>query len=987
MAIDIRASIFCNLGDIIQANISDSGVSEAGLVRTTGACEVVGTSTPNIGTAVTFSYTTPDGVTRAVPRTLYVLSSFANPYKSTTEIQLGCALTYKEGLREVIKWDALDDPANGSFTAADQAVITVPISASSVMNYCLEQLELTATQNPLTNKFSIPEFDYSAGYVQILNDLLVSESYCGFLNANGELEVFSLDTDGGSGPVIGIDKIIDVGGINAGQLPGEAVTVSYSTLKLKQPDNTNTNAGQLGPRWETVEASSYRDVMITYTSASSGEQEYRVYGTLDSTISTTYYSDFNIANLVPGTGAFKIVSGYEKVRKVSKRYTVERTGSVSTEGSIASSYLANGLDYSSSDLYTATTETFTYDSYGNEVYYVSNKVGSSAHLIGNLGVQDWVFTDSTGVQAYAPPRGDQVSIARVERQTETIGDYQRVVTRTYGPWTNTIAGQQAMAIGLRGIASYNELSETLASVPGRLYLLNTSVETRRTAEGEVAPTEADITNSTYANGGDPSNGYRTESKVELQLALGSAAAQRRIEFNLPYAPDDVFTKSGGTYSSVESDAVQKATKYGRVQNKILLANRNGMNVQTAADVLSAKPFELFVVTANGISGVYRTNAMSWTMSGDGIVASTDALFWGGAGAAPATTGSAWFPTSPTITTLPVAPAVVNTAPAQVVGTTSTVSISSGATPNTVPSVGANPQTTLNTVYPNAVAGHVVQDATTDELWVYNGGTWASVGTNPTPAQVLGAGYPTAVSGDGVQDQATDEFWVYDGSAWENVGTNPGPTMTVATTVPVWNETAKAVGRIALSVEVSSLPYPLEVLTPIAGNTRTTLEITRLVPIKVPLVAVALAAQPAAVVTGSAVRVPLTSVAVAAVEPAVLIGVGLTAPLAAAIALAAISPAVRTGASATTPLTTVGIAALVPLSVGGAGALLSAPAIDLAVAAAAPTVVTGASSQVPLVAVSLSAAAPEATLEGDYFGSMAVQLYGWESDFYIPWWGN
>lgn len=781
MAIDIRASISCNLGDIIQANVSDSGIAEAGLIKTTGVCEVLGISTPAIGTGVTFTYTTATGVTRTVPRSLFVLSSFANPYKHTTEIQLGCALTYRESLREPVKWDALDDPANSDYTAADQEIITVPINASSVMDYCLEQLGLTATQNPLTNKFSIAEFDYSAGYVQVLNDLLVSESYCGFLNGGGTLEVFSLDASGGTGPVIGIEKIIDVGSVNAGQLPGEAVIVNYSTLKLKQPDPATDPNALSGALWETVATTNQREVLITYQS-STGSQQYKVYNVIDSEVSTTTYKDFIVKNLLPGTQSVKIITGIERQRKVATRQTVKTDGSVSIEGSLASNTLSAGLMYYSSDVTLTTYETFTYDEYGNESYYVSRTMGSLAHLAGKLPVQDWVFTDALGINAVSPSRLTDREVERIERTTETVGDYQRVTTRRYGPWTDTIAGQQAMATGLRLVSAFNDLNDALGTLFKQLYLLNTEVTTRRTSEGEIAPAGADVTNATYADGGDPANGYRTDSSVELELALGSATAQRRIEFNLPYAPDDIFIKTGTTYSSIASDAPQKASLYGRVQNKLLLAGRSGMSLQTAADTLPPRPFQQFTVTASGVSGVYRTNATSWTMSGDGIIMSTDGLFWGGAGAASGSTpaSSAFFPTSPTITTLPTAPAVVDTAPDQLIGTVATV--------------GTAPQTTLDTAFPDAVAG------------------------------------------DGVQDLTTDNFWVYNGTTWSNVGTNPGPTMTVTTTVPVWNETVKAEGRVRLLASVQSLAYPLQVLTEVPLELRTRLEHQRTTSITVSAVA-------------------------------------------------------------------------------------------------------------------------------------------------------
>jgi len=75
----------------------------------------------------------------------------------------------------------------------------------------------------------------------------------------------------------------------------------------------------------------------------------------------------------------------------------------------------------------------------------------------------------------------------------------------------------------------------------------------------------------------------------------------------------------------------------------------------AAPLMPAAPFAPFVVQANGLSALYRTNGTSWQMDASGILASTDALFWGAVGG----TGTFWFPVAPGITTLPTAPAVVD----------------------------------------------------------------------------------------------------------------------------------------------------------------------------------------------------------------------------------------------------------------------------------------------------------------------------------------
>ena len=645
MGIDIRATVTCSLGTLISASVSDDYVQGTGLIKTKGSCELSGIVTPAIGTAVTFSYT-QDGVTRQVPRKLRVLSSFADPFRRTTKVELGCKLTYLSDLQEPVDWTAYDDEDNAGFTEADAQIITIPIRAKSVMNKCLTELGITASSNPLTNKFSIEKFDLGAGYVSVLSDLLVSESYCGYLNTSEVLQVFSLDQKGGTGPVIDSTKLIDLGSIGVGQLPGEAVVVSYSSLKL--------NAGIEDPNaadWDTVTASKEHTVTIPYTDTE-GTQQFKQYSVLDTDLVSTTYQQ-----IVKPSG--------EVVKVPLSRRSIATTGSVRLVGSLVTDYLKNGMSYFNQEITTDTSEFFYYDDWGNETLYIKDTRGSQAHLAGDLGIQQWVF----------PPNGGYVQLSTTTdrsieyqiRRTTTVGEFQRVVTETYGSWTRTIPGQQAVAAGVQDLTTSSQVNQLLTRLfptsgglgNRGLFLLDTEVSTQRRTEGQIAPDGSSNINAANANGGDPSNGYKTESKESLELALGSATAQRRIEFTMPKAPDDVFTRAGTapnyTYSSEASDAPAKARRYGRSQNRLLLGNRSGMNVQMAAPLMPAAPFAPFVVQANGLSALYRTNGTSWQMDASGILASTDALFWGAVGG----TGTFWFPVAPGITTLPTAPAVVD----------------------------------------------------------------------------------------------------------------------------------------------------------------------------------------------------------------------------------------------------------------------------------------------------------------------------------------
>ncbi len=236
MVLDIRALGSCSLGELISASISDDYVQGNGLIKTQGSCVIKGITVPAPGTNVTFSYT-KNGTTTNIPRLLRVISSFANASAGTTEVQLGCSLTYQSGVKAPIRWNPYSDPLNAAVDPSENKIVLIPMNASSIAEKCLQSIGLALASgsnfNVLTNTFSIEYFDYSSGYVNILNDLLVSECFCGYMNENNEFSIFSLNQTGGTGPLIDAEKIIDIRGINVGEIPGDAVTVSYSTLKLE----------------------------------------------------------------------------------------------------------------------------------------------------------------------------------------------------------------------------------------------------------------------------------------------------------------------------------------------------------------------------------------------------------------------------------------------------------------------------------------------------------------------------------------------------------------------------------------------------------------------------------------------------------------------------------------------------------------------------------------------------------------------------------
>lgn len=627
MAIDVRATVTCSLGTLISGNIADGYIQGNGLVLVRGSVEISGLITPAVGTAVTFAYKI-NGGTRNIPRKLRVLSSFADPFRRTTKVELGCKLTYLSDLREKLKWSAFDDPENAiDYDPADYEVIPVPVRASSMMARCLTELGITASSNPLTNRFSAGQYDFSAGWVTVLNQLLVSEGYCGYLDRSEVLQVFALNQDGGTGPVVTVSKIIDIGAINAGQLPGEAVTVSYSALRFKAQPEPET--------WKKSSTSNRSSVTIKFRNPITQAQESRFYDVLETEEETSEFQTLTKQ------------STEEKVSVVRYRKTVRTESSPKALSSLMVQFLEAGVTPPTAQLQTTTEEWFYYDAEAVEVRSVKETYASQAYAYGQVSLP-MVF-DNAGVKTTVSiPFGSTYLQEAIETETLVQGSLRKVITRKYGNWIATIAGQQAVAESRESFTTATQVASYMNETLAGKYLISTDIRTEEnTSSGQRVPFGSAALVREYNK-----DGTRKTSKTELVLALGSATAQRRVEFTLPMAPDDVIIKDGGSYKVVPNNAYNKAKAYGIIQNRLLLGNRNGMNVRLNALQMPEAPFLPLVVQAGGLAALYRTNGTSWTFNAEGVMVSTDALFWGAVGGS----GSFWFPVAPGVTNLPSTPA-------------------------------------------------------------------------------------------------------------------------------------------------------------------------------------------------------------------------------------------------------------------------------------------------------------------------------------------
>jgi hypothetical protein len=458
------------------------------------------------------------------------------------------------------------------------------------------------------------------------------------------LQIASLDQEGGTGPVYTSADIVDLGPIGTGQLPGEAVTVSYSTLKLKAPQDDA--AFTLRTLWEEEEEVS--EIAYYYIAFEGGTA---VYAGRDVTTTTTTYKTVPANEQIAGN--YYLVTGDTK-EVVDRRETEVKSPDVKGLGQLASSKLSNGGFFPATDrIASKVITTYEYDPTGELERTTTLEYEDQAFAAYRLPIP-LIFGSS-----FVEIGSGLKLVSRTVNSDEKYGDYTKRVTSRYVWWPFSQVGQQA-------VAEAKETFTTVAAVEsyvGELLgagLVHDGTQINSTRVGlsgsEGRPSSAELTNGAYAKDGDPNNGWRTESKADLELALGSATAQRRIEFSMPYAPDDIFSgPSGGPFTATPSDAPAKANRYGRVQNRLLLGNRSGVNLQLAPERLPVAPFSPLYLQADGLTALYRANGNQWAFDSNGIVCSTDALFWAAVGG----TGTFWFPVAPGVTTLPAEPAIVD----------------------------------------------------------------------------------------------------------------------------------------------------------------------------------------------------------------------------------------------------------------------------------------------------------------------------------------
>jgi hypothetical protein len=629
-----RARVYCSLGELIGGQFADTYLQQAGLIFCRGTIELAGIYRPDIGAPVDFAYTRGGSTAARIPRRLRVLSSFADPFTKRTTVQVGCKLSLLQDNREPEeKVTPLD--TNPSLPAGWEEYFAAPITANSVATKCLTKLGITAAAAlPLANRFTADFIDLSAGYVEVLGKLLESETYVGWLNEDEELEIRSLiGPDIAEGPVINNTNVFTLSPIGVGSLPGEAVTVSYSPLVLRDTSFTIGVSSTLG--------------------AASGWSGGITYG-------------FPVNYSIPYGNNLALTGTYIPVQQTLTQFqgglmvkssTFTAKPYVVAAGKYASQAAAVGLSVPTTPVVSRSETINRYNAAAQVVETVQTETNSVVEFAGSL---DLTFVYSASDFVSIPDDGEVVTQRTVTRNRYNGNAVRREVQR-YQNWASIQNGQQAVNEGRQALPDASAVSAYINALQGPPAYTGTEVTVSDTGAEQPPrlPGPAALTEQAYGSG------RAREVETLTEYVFGSSNAERTVNFTLPYSGDDYYGLSGIAWVKISASlqSKTKALNYGRVQNRLRLGNAQGVSLQMPVELLPTKPFDAIYLQADGLTGQYRANGMSWTFDQNGIMGQVDALFWLATGQA-GTPGAIWFPMPPGVSSLPTTPtATVNGSPA------------------------------------------------------------------------------------------------------------------------------------------------------------------------------------------------------------------------------------------------------------------------------------------------------------------------------------
>lgn len=263
MTVDFRATIVTDLGTCISGDIGSNHIGDGtGLIKTQGRLLMDGIVNPARGTAVNLMIVRQQlGQITRFPKPMYVLRAVPDVLARTSEIEIGCKLTLMEGLKRKDRYFSENDrppfanivPIYGDARGGQYVRYTQvfyyywPIRAQSLLLYCLGQIgmELSDDSADLDFVFMRRSIDLSNGYVQVIGDLIRSETKFGRILPDGKLQIRGLNFRlGRRGPILTADNFYSIEAIDGAAQPPEEFTVEYNGADASVTPRPRLSSGE-----------------------------------------------------------------------------------------------------------------------------------------------------------------------------------------------------------------------------------------------------------------------------------------------------------------------------------------------------------------------------------------------------------------------------------------------------------------------------------------------------------------------------------------------------------------------------------------------------------------------------------------------------------------------------------------------------------------------------------------------------------------------
>jgi hypothetical protein len=244
---------------------------------------------------------------------------------------------------------------------------------------------------------------------------------------------------------------------------------------------------------------------------------------------------------------------------------------------------------------------------------------------------------------------DVNTFSQTTTYSSSYGANSKIETVRYQNYLISQEGQQGVSEGRATLASPQAVVDLLESL--RRSMVFEGVEVTHQSGLQQPQRQANPRRQQDAADGKtqaappPDTATQLQTVVLQQALTGSSTTNRIVRFRLPCTAASTFRPeltagTGGSYgngstgSFVAEDGGQQdqALNYGRIQNRLRLGNRMGLSLRLPVEWMPPRPCVAADLSFGGHVAQYRMNGISYTIDAEnGIVASADALFWGGVG--------------------------------------------------------------------------------------------------------------------------------------------------------------------------------------------------------------------------------------------------------------------------------------------------------------------------------------------------------------------